>query len=153
MNKKLILTIGTITSAIAPVAAVVACGTTSTSNDGKTQGTGNATSNTGNSSDKVDINSNKYFDDGNYRSKRPMNQYIWNLNELSSDFNGEYRYGNHGFDFHKLPTWTVKDNGNHNNDGYYLQGNGSDSYIMNFYKAYDMLVKTYPSKYKYININ
>ena len=66
MNKKLILTIGTITSAIAPVAAVVACGTTSTSNDGKTQGTGNATSNSGNSSDKVDINSNKYFDDGNF---------------------------------------------------------------------------------------
>ena len=67
MNKKLILTIGTITSAIAPVAAVVACGSTSTSNDGKTQGTGN--------SNNSQTSSDGYFDDGLYRSKRPMKDY------------------------------------------------------------------------------
>ena len=35
----------------------------------------------------------------------------------------------------------------------YLKMSNNIAYIMNFYKVYDMLVKTYPYKYKYININ
>ena len=173
MNKKLILTIGTITSAIAPVAAVVACGTTSTSNDGKTQGTGNATSNTNNkkqtsqieTTDILKWGSDKYFDDGLYRSKRPINNYAYNYwagmgsrwaaifdNKSSKNYIYNWFFGFKKADDDALTYYSNKDYDLKDlyKDGYYnfMHGHTDDGkynplvWKMNFFKAYDMIVET-----------
>ena len=140
MNKKLILTIGTITSAIAPVVAVVACGNTSTSNDGKTQGTGN--------SNNSQTSSDGYFDDGLYRSKRPMKDYpehfkilkttaykMWN--NANSEFSLEYfdKY-NGKVDFSTSP-WTHSSAYEAVEYGTMDKNQNRKHFVVNRYEVYD----------------